>query len=103
MAHPEVECPSLENIRIFLSLPLFLVPLAYNILAEQLLKSVQLSASCLCRVLRSLKMYIYFTTQRLQILRIHYKIIKYFPAISQRGSEFAIKNNWTSLTKKIGS
>ena len=34
---------------LFCHLPLFLVPLAYNILAEQLLESVQLVASCLCR------------------------------------------------------
>jgi len=31
-------------------------------------------------------MYIEFTTQHLQIVRINYKIIKYFPANTRRGS-----------------
>jgi len=58
----------------------FLVPHTGTISAEPSPESLQLGRFIFVQELDILKMCISFITQHLQIVRINYKIIKYFPA-----------------------
>ena len=86
MAHPETEWPSQQNIPIFyfFLFHYFLVPLADTFSVEPSPESLHLGASYLCRGLDIRNICIEFITQPLQIVRINYKIIKYFPVNTRK-------------------
>jgi len=69
---------------LFFPISLFLVSLADTFSAEPLPESLHFGASCLCMGLDILNIYIEFTAQYLQIVRINNKIIKYFPANTRK-------------------
>jgi len=96
MAHSEAEWPSKQNIPIFYFalFHYFLVPFADTFSSEPPPGSLQFVASCLCRGVRhSENLYLNHNTvfascanykQNLQIVRINYKIITYFPADTRK-------------------